>query len=359
MPLGSPSQRGGSAFALASAAYARIDARLGQAIGDVFLADEARLSDRTRAAVHAVLTGVVASAEAQVRRYAARLFAAREAAAQANKLLAGPPVIDRLRAAGLLRDPALMEELIARVELDLLAQALPPVADATGRPGLLARLADSPDGVAASAALALLVAENRRRAGLDASVPIRSDLPAELQQRLLWWVAAAVREQSPEPDGMADRDRALTEATLRSLSAHDGGDRPEAAAERLAGAIDASPDELGPMLIDALGDRRLTLFVALLARAAVLDGEQVRRLTVDPDMDLLVLLLHAVGLDHAAIARIGVALAEADGRRDLERLADAIDWAATHTRAVAQAALAPLALGPDFRAAARALARAR
>ena len=80
---------------------------------------------------------------------------------------------------------------------------------------------------------------------------------------------------------------------------------------------------------------------------------------LDPRGDLLALLLHTVGVDRADIARIGVALVEADPRRDLERLADAVDWATAHDRVEARAALAPLALDRDFRAAVRLLARAR
>jgi hypothetical protein len=101
------------------------------------------------------------------------------------------------------------------------------------------------------------------------------------------------------------------------------------------------------------------LFTSLLARAGRLEQDQVRHLVVDPHGDLLVLLLHAAGVARADIARIGVALAEADSRRDLERLADAVDWAVAHDRAAARAALAPLALDRDFRAAVRLLARTR
>ncbi|WP_375427858.1 hypothetical protein [uncultured Sphingomonas sp.] len=363
-----------SGHARAIGADARVDTRLRHAIGDLFLPDSARLDDRTRARIHRLLGGVVAAAEAEVRRHAARLLAARGATRAAEALLGGASVLSPLSEAGLLRDPELMKELVARTELDGLFDALAPAVVAPDRPSLLVHLADSPDGVVAAAALALLAADNRRGAANEGVGPVRSDLPAQLRQRLLWWVAAAIRAQGPEPGGpepggpepggpgsggMAERDRAIADATLRSLAAHDERDRPEAAAARLAGAIDARADELGPLLLEALADRRGALFVGLLAHASGVDHDQVRHLVVDPRGDLLTLLLHAVGVDRARIARIGVALAEADPRRDLERLADAVDWAAAHDRADARAALAPLALDRDFRAAVRSLARAR
>ena len=80
---------------------------------------------------------------------------------------------------------------------------------------------------------------------------------------------------------------------------------------------------------------------------------------VDPRGDTLPLLLHAIGLDRAAVARIGVALAAADARRDLGGLADAIDRAAALDRVQARAALTPLFLRRDFRAAVRRLAGRR
>ncbi|HEX8382318.1 MAG TPA: DUF2336 domain-containing protein [Sphingomonas sp.] len=348
-----------SGHARAAAADADTDRRLHHAIGDLFLPEAARLDERTRATIHHLLAGIVAGAEAEMRRHAARLLTARGAIRAAETLLGGPPVLARLTDAGLLRDPELMEELIARVELDLLFDALPPSVATPDRASLLVRWADAPDGVVADASLALMAADNRRRGASAGTGPIRNELPAELHQRLLWWVAAALRDQATESDGMAERDRALADATLRSLGAHDEGDRSEAVAARLANAVDAQAGELGPLLVEAVADRRAALFVALLARAGGIDQEQVRHLTVDPRGDLLILLLHAVGVERDRIARIGVALAGADSRRDLDRLADAIDWAVAHDPRQARAALAPLALNRDFRAAVRLLARGR
>lgn len=345
-----------SAQELARVAGLRAEARLEHAINDLFLPEESRLSDRVRATVDAVLARLVARVEAELRRHAAHILLERGAAEQARHLRAGRPVLERLRAAGLLRDPELMDELIARVKLELLAEALPSVANAH-QPDLLFSLADTGGDPIANAARALLRAENRRRSSDKSGVASASDLPADLLHRLSWWIAAAVREQMLEPVSAPDHDRALTEATLRALSGHDEADRPEAIADRLAAAIDASTAELPTLLLQAIGDGRLVLFTALIARAAGVDAEQVRHLVIDTDTDLLVLILHAVGVDRGTIARIGVALAEADPRRNLDRLANAIDWAVSQDPAAARASLAPLALCRDFRAAIHALVK--
>ena len=158
-------------------------------------------------------------------------------------------------------------------------------------------------------------------------------------------------------DGNAASDQAITDAALRSLSAHDEGDRPEAVATRLAAAIDARPEELASLLVESLGDRRLSLFVAVLALAIGVDFDQARAITLEPEGDRLWLALRAANLDRPTIARIGLALSDADPRRDIEDFADALDAIAAVPVAEARAALASLALHRDFRAAMRALAR--
>ena len=149
----------------------------------------------------------------------------------------------------------------------------------------------------------------------------------------------------------------IVEAAQRSLAAHDEGERPEALAVRLAIAIDARADELATLLIGALGDRSLNLFVALLGRAVDLDYDGARAIVLEPEGDRLWLALRAAGLDRATIARIALALADADRRRDIERFADDLDDIAAMPVSTARSALAPLTLHHDLRLAIDALAR--
>jgi hypothetical protein len=127
---------------------------------------------------------------------------------------------------------------------------------------------------------------------------------------------------------------------------------------RLAAAIDARPDELAPLLLEALGDRRLSLFVAVLAQAIGLEFEQAQALVLEPEGERLWLALRAAQLDRPTIARIALALSDADPRRDIEAFADDLDRIAAIPPAEARLALAPETLAPDFRAAIRALERA-
>jgi hypothetical protein len=346
-------------LAAARRAARRADSRLTQSIDDFFLADDARLDERTRVMVARLLGGIVRGIETDIRRHAARVLAGHGPDAEAEALLRGhADVVDRLARAGLLRDRQLMDELIARERGTIIAAALPVDIAEAEAPSVLIRLADGDDGVVAGAARALLAAEARRRSSDESASP--SDLPAELHHRLLWWIAATIREEMVARRGdNALTDRAIVEAAQRSLAAHDEGDRAEAIATRLAQAVDARPGELAPLLIDALRDRRLILFIACMGRALDLDYDSARAIVLEPEGDRLWLALRALDLDRATVARIGLSLADADPRRDLERFADEIDDIAGIPVEVARSALAPLTLHHDLRLAIEALARER
>lgn len=320
----------------ADAAEAR---RLETAIDDFFLPDDARLDDELRAAIGERVTRAIAAVEREVATFAERGIG--------RTLTRG--VAPRLLASGLLRDAPLMAELIGRTRQDLLAEALQATIPSTDRSNLLARLTECPDGVVAAAAGAMLAAENRGRAE-------RVDLPPAVHQRLVWWVAAALREQGA---GGAAFDRGLADAAARSVAASASAVRLDAAAMRLAAAIDPRPHELADLLIGALADARPALFFAALAHAASLDFAAARTVALDPGGDRLWLVLRAQGLNRAEIARIGLILSEADRRRDVEAFADLLDAIVAVERDDAVAALAPMRLHAEFHAAIRALARTR
>lgn len=356
-PVSAPkARRTSNAAARAERARARADARLSGAIADLFLPDDDRLDERTRLTLARVLGGIVAAIEADIRRHAARLLVGRGATDRAESVLAsGGDIANRLARAGLLRDRALIEELLARVRQDLIADALPTAVAGPDEASLVVRLVSVPDTIVASAATALLAAESRRRGANVGGTAVGSELPAELHHRLVWWIAAGVRETLTDPD--RDTDRAIADAAHRSLAGHDEGERVDAVAMRLAVAVDARPDELAGLLVEAIGDRQLSFFIAVLACALGIGHDAARAIVIEPDGERLWLALRAVALDRPTIARIGLALADADPHRDLDAFADALDEIVAVDPGEAAAALAPLALDRDFRAALDALKR--
>jgi hypothetical protein len=341
--------------ARARRAAARADADLAGAIADFFLDDAVRLEERTRSALSETLRGIVGVVGTGLRRHAARLLAGRGLPELAENLLTSKTTaMARLLRAGVLRDPELMAELIARVRLELIAETLPVAITGPDEPSMLVRLAGAPDQTVARAAQALLAADNRRRSVWESGQPADTDLPYALHRRLVWWVAAAIREIGDEGTTMVV-DEAIVEAATQTIATYADGERADAMAMRLALAIDPQPAELPDLLVEAIGDRRPAFFAALLAQALGMAHDQARALLLEPDGDRLWLALRAVGLDRRSIARIGLALSDADPTRDIEALADQLDAIVAVGADDARAALKPLSLDRDFRAAIAAL----
>ncbi|MBY9062242.1 DUF2336 domain-containing protein [Sphingomonas yunnanensis] len=340
--------------AQAASADGRAGARLSAAIADVFADERDRLDERSRVAINRLVETTVAAIERDVAGHAARLLEAR-GLPDAAALLAGnrAMTLPRLIESGLMRDPELMAELIAQARVDLIDEALAAQRAPGNTTALLTALADSADGVVRGRTVTYLVADSRRRL---AHADRRAELPHGLNERLVWWVAAALRERlghgvPPEVD------RALSEASQRSIAAHDDGERVEAAAAQLAAALDPGSGALPQLMIDSLGEARTSLFAALLSHALGIEFAEARGLTLDADSDRLWLALRALGLERHLIAQIGFVLCEADRERDVETLPDSLDRVATLAPETAARAVAPLTLHRDFRAAVRALAR--
>lgn len=320
-------------------ARARAAARRQGAVADLRLDDDSRLTDQLRFHVQARLDALVTTTANDLLVQAKRLSPSGESVPPPLPL---SDVTRRLRHAGVLSDPDLLSELLAQVRQQLLAEALPIGTLTSDAPSLLVRLSEAPDRIVATSARAVLAAEGRMRTVAIDGAAI--GLPVALRRTLVWSIAAALRH---DDDG--DFDLALAQAAERVLAAQGDADRPGAAMTRLAEAIDARAVELPDLLLESLSDRQLGLFVALLAHASGIGHEDIREIVLEPEGDRLWLVLRALDLGRAAIARIGLSLAEAESRRDIDAFADALDAILAIPAERARAAIASLGLPQAFR----------
>jgi hypothetical protein len=88
------------------------------------------------------------------------------------------------------------------------------------------------------------------------------------------------------------------------------------AARRLAAAIDARAGELPDLLVESPSDRQLGLFIAFLARGTGIDDADMRDIVPEPRGSPRLVL--RARTNRATLGRIGLALSEADGARDIE-----------------------------------------
>lgn len=315
----------GAADLLARAANASTRARRRRTaeVRDLLSDAEARLDERTRTAAGGCLTALVGAVEGMIRERATAYLVEHGAADAARELAAmAIDMTGLLAESGILSETALIEEVLGRVGEALLAEHLPiDLGGASDSTGLVLRLTASKDAKVADAARAMLAADAARRAEIEGE-PSSGDLPAALRAHLAWPMAAILRGRMAYD---AVIDAALSHAASQVVGSIGEVHPLEATAMRLAKAIAPDADELPLVVQEALGDRRLSLAIALIARALGSDYAAVRDLMLDPEGERLWLAMRALDFERSAIARIGYLMCEADGRRSTEAFADLLD----------------------------------
>lgn len=267
------------------------------AVEDVFLPEPLRLGEWLRATVRALLGKYVRAVETELRSALVEDDLVRQqdelhASLSSAHVQIALPLLERSAA---LRDPELIAVLVRRAEEHRFLRAAAPPADRA----LLAGLVADPAPSIAAQAMALLVAQSRRFDRFQEPVLARTELPADLQHRLVWTIAAALRVYMVDRHGIAPAaaDRALAEAAARLLAAYDEGDTLEARCARLARALRDADRLSDAMIGQSLDDGNLPLFVAMLAARTGLAERSVAEIAAVPAEPGAALLLRAAGVD--------------------------------------------------------------
>lgn len=297
--------------------------RVRAAVGDLALPGTARLSDYARAAVSRMTALLVGEIEAAL---VDRL------GGTARELKA----LTRLEAAGLLPDAELTALLLRRAAEHRLALRLRP-GDA---PGPLHGLMGDADRAVGSAVAALLAGEHRRYDRFGEPAVARADLPAELQHRMVWMVAAAVRPSA---------DVIVAAAATTLLAGYDEHDTVDARSAAVVRALSAT-GRLEPALLVEWGEAgHVAPAVAGLALRAEVVAGAAWDAALDAEGSRLALLLRAADLARGDAARLLTAWAGAETAAARIELLDGVD------RSTAREALWRWRIDPTFAAAIAAL----
>ena len=276
--------------------------RFSVAATDLLLPEQSRLTEWQRLTAAALLVRLVRTVEDTLRARLAGHFADHEGLSAAFSSAHVPIAQPLLERAQVLRDPELGTVLVRRVEEHRFWKD-----NAEGDDGadeyLLDLVRDDDDGVAAEA-MALMIARSRRFDQFNEPVMGRTELAAEIQHRLVWMIAAALRQymvqQHALPSGRADAAIAVAAGEL--IAGYDEGDSLEACCMRLARRLDRSDRLDDAVLRLILDDGLLPLFVAAIGVRCGLDYSAAWEVLSDPRGRGPALLLRAAGVerDHAA-----------------------------------------------------------
>lgn len=282
-----------------------------------------RLSEVERVTARRLLKGVVEAIEAEFR---ARVLNAGKlpdvaeftASLGAAHVEIAWPMLGR---AELPDDRALVQLLVQRSRAFAIGRRLRRRALSTEN-GRLETLTAHGDGQIAADAMDLLIAESRTNDRFDDPKILRTDLPAETDQQIVWAVAAALREYGTRVHGIEPSalDGPIADAAAAVIAARGDAQSVETVAMRLAVRLQRAGLADDRLLLEALNSARLTLYVALLAARANMAFASAWEMTVMPDAASHMLLLKSVGVARQAASHLVVAMARALLAED--RLAD-------------------------------------
>jgi len=306
--------------------------RFAVAATDLLLPERARLTEWQRITAGNLLNRLIRSIEDALRVPLAERFVDHDnvhAALASAHVPIALPILERAQALG---DAELSTVLVRRVEEHRFWKAY----GQGGGEDLLFELVRDADPELAGAAMELVIARSRRFDRFQEPVIGHVDLPAELQHKLVWLVAAALRHYLVQHHSLRAVDAAVERAASDFIAQHDEGAGLEAAAIRLARRLQRSGRLDDNLLRRALGEGMLPVFIAGLAVRGSLDHGAAWEVLSDPRGRGPALLLRAAGLPRDEAAAILLLLntrgrlfsgAEGDAAAEQLDLYDSLDEA--------------------------------
>jgi len=317
--------------------------RLSVAVADLALPEGLRLSDWQRTTVSALLAKLVRTIEDELRASLAETLLAKDHEAlhatltSAHVAIAAPILERSARHA----DPQLIAALIRRAEEHRRVRTR-----ATAESSLLLELLRDEDEAVAEQAMAIVIAQSRRFDGFSEPVAARTELAAELEHRLVWRVAAALRHYMVDRHAVApaQADEAVVAAAEHLLAAYDEGDSLEARSLRLARRLHETGRLSDELIEQALGEGSFPLFLAALAVRAGLSYASAWEILSDPRGRGAVLLIKAAGIPRTHSVAILLGLSESEAKVEMQ-----VDLFDTTEEPAARQALRLWQVNPGYR----------
>lgn len=326
-----------SLVAMAREGTSRSRQLLAENVLDLVISQDGRLSDQARALTDQVLTNLVKSMEAQVRReLALRLVDLPQAPegllamlARDEILVAGP----LLQHSNFLKDSTLVEVVQMRTREHQLCIAMRnalsmSVTDAlvehASEPDVLEALIRNPNARISEASMAYLVAESRRFDQFQEPLLSRADLPSGLAHKMFWWVSVQLRQKILNEFNIEEYVvDPILEAATQCILAETEAERPHTAmatAETLAKALKDDGQLTVEVLISMLRKNRIPAFCASMSHLAGISFSTVYRIIQDKDITPFAILCKAINLGEAHFSTMSLLILHAHNNKQQSAL---------------------------------------
>ncbi len=285
--------------------------RLSVAVADLGLPERLRLSDWQRATASALHSKLVRTIEDELRtsllqaEVVKRHVGLAAGFGSAHVSIAGP-ILERSPGHP---DRALVSLLVRRTDEHRRSRGR-----ASGETPFLLEFLRDKDPAVAEHAMAVLVGQSRRIDSFNEPSAARTELPAELEHRLVWRVAAALRHYmvSAHAADPVAADEAIVGAAERLLLGYDEGDALGPRAMRLARRLHETGRLSDELIERAVAEGSSAFFLASVAVRASLSHGSVWEILSDPKGRGAVFLLKAADVSRGPAASILLALAHSE-----------------------------------------------
>ena len=299
-PIGRDRQSDAARLLLAAARE-----RFAVAATDLLLPDSVRLTEWQRLTAASLLNRIVRGIEDSLRTRLAVAFEGHEGLHAALSSAHVPIALPILERAQVLRDADLSNILVRRVEEHRFWKKASAERDA-----YLFELVRDADEEIATEAMAVVIARSRRFDRFQDPTVGQIELPAELQHKLVWMVAAALRQYISQQHSVLSVDGAVEAAASAMIAGYDEGESLEAHALRLARRLHHGRRLDGTALARIAGEGVLPFFIAGLSVLCALDHVAAWEVLSDPRGRGPALMLRAAGIGREEAAAILLALNE-------------------------------------------------
>jgi len=150
-----------------------------------------------------------------------------------------------------------------------------------------------------------LVEQSERVDSFQEPILHRRELKPDMAKRMYLWVSAALRKHIVEHCGLSktDVDDLLEQAALESLETS-GGETMQSKSHELAAALKKKGEVNSELMIRALKDGEVRLFVDLMAEATGVRHDLIMRFVIEPGGEALAVACRAVDMTDEEFQRV-------------------------------------------------------
>lgn len=305
-----------SLMLLAREKSAESRSRLSEIIVDLFDNQASVLTERQRTLMYGILQTVINDIEASVRQaVAGRLALMDDVPRELVSQLANDeakiafPILSK---SGLLRDSDLVEIVKLRTEEHMLAITMrrnvsetvsQALVDAGHEPVIISLLKNA-NAKISETTMEYLVEQSERVDSFQEPILNRDDLNPELAKRMFLWVSAALRQHIVS---QFDLDKSTVDELLEQVTTDEISAKPAHEKKKVEQLADALKDEglvTVDMLLTALNEGEVPLFIALFSKVTKLREHLVQRLLFEQGGEGLAIACKAIGMSPDEFARL-------------------------------------------------------